>query len=29
MPVIEVKNVKKYYGDVRGVENLSFEVGFE
>jgi len=26
MPVIEVKNVKKYYGDVRGVENLSFEV---
>ncbi|ALV62240.1 ABC transporter, ATP-binding protein [Thermococcus sp. 2319x1] len=27
MPVIEVKNVRKYYGDVRGVENLSFEVG--
>lgn len=26
MPVIEVKNVRKYYGDVRGVENLSFEV---
>ena len=26
MPVIEVRNVKKYYGDVRGVENLSFEV---
>ncbi|MDI3474592.1 MAG: fluoroquinolone transport system ATP-binding protein [Thermococcaceae archaeon] len=26
MPVIEVKNVKKYYGDVRGVENLSFSV---
>jgi len=26
MNVIEVKNVKKYYGDVRGVENLSFEV---
>ncbi|NJE07450.1 ABC transporter ATP-binding protein [Thermococcus sp. M39] len=26
MPVIEVKNLKKYYGDVRGVENLSFEV---
>ncbi|USG99107.1 ABC transporter ATP-binding protein [Thermococcus argininiproducens] len=26
MAVIEVKNVKKYYGDVRGVENLSFEV---
>ncbi|MBP1912896.1 ABC transporter ATP-binding protein [Thermococcus stetteri] len=26
MPVIKVKNVKKYYGDVRGVENLSFSV---
>ena len=26
MPVIEVRNVKKYYGDVRGVENLSFQV---
>ena len=26
MPVIEVKNVRKYYGEVRGVENLSFEV---
>ncbi|ASJ13911.1 ABC transporter ATP-binding protein [Thermococcus radiotolerans] len=26
MPVIEVANVKKYYGDVRGVENLTFEV---
>ncbi|KPU62667.1 ATP-binding protein [Thermococcus sp. EP1] len=26
MAVIEVKNVRKYYGDVRGVENLSFEV---
>ncbi|WP_250638311.1 ATP-binding cassette domain-containing protein [Thermococcus sp. P6] len=26
MPLIEVNNVKKYYGDVRGVENLSFEV---
>lgn len=27
MPVIEVKNIRKYYGDVRGgVENLSFEV---
>lgn len=26
MAVIEVKNVKKYYGDVRGVENLSFSV---
>jgi len=29
MPVIEVKDVKKYYGDVRGVENLSFEAGEE
>ncbi len=26
MPVIETKNVKKYYGNVRGVEKLSFEV---
>jgi len=26
MPVIEVENVKKYYGEVRGVENLTFEV---
>ncbi|ASJ09377.1 ATP-binding protein [Thermococcus siculi] len=26
MPVIEVSGVKKYYGDVRGVENLSFSV---
>ncbi|WP_461865794.1 ABC transporter ATP-binding protein, partial [Thermococcus sp.] len=26
MPVIEVANVKKYYSDVRGVENLTFEV---
>ena len=26
MPVIEVRNVKKYYSDVRGVENLSFQV---
>ena len=26
MPVIEVRNVKKYYGDVRGVGNLSFQV---
>lgn len=26
MSVIEVSGVKKYYGDVRGVENLSFEV---
>jgi len=26
MPVIEVANVKKYYGEVRGVENLTFEV---
>ncbi|AFK22503.1 ABC transporter ATP-binding protein [Pyrococcus sp. ST04] len=26
MPVIEVENVKKYYGETRGVENLSFEV---
>lgn len=26
MPVIEVKNAKKYYGDIRGVENLAFDV---
>ncbi len=26
MPVIEVENVKKYYGDVRGVDGLSFSV---
>ncbi|NJE00143.1 ABC transporter ATP-binding protein [Thermococcus sp. LS1] len=26
MPVIEVENVRKYYGEVRGVENLSFSV---
>ncbi|AAL80701.1 ABC transporter ATP-binding protein [Pyrococcus furiosus DSM 3638] len=26
MPIIEVRNVRKYYGNVRGVENLSFEV---
>ncbi|AJC72437.1 ATP-binding protein [Thermococcus guaymasensis DSM 11113] len=26
MPVIEVKNVKKYYGNVRGVNGLSFSV---
>lgn len=26
MPVIEVSGIRKYYGDVRGVENLSFEV---
>ncbi|NJE76136.1 ABC transporter ATP-binding protein [Thermococcus sp. ES12] len=26
MPVIEVENVKKYYGETRGVENLSFSV---
>ncbi|AEK72056.1 ABC-type transport system, ATPase component, putative multidrug/lipooligosaccharide transporter [Thermococcus sp. 4557] len=26
MPVIEVANVKKYYGEVRGVEGLSFSV---
>lgn len=26
MPVIEVSGVRKYYGDVRGVENLSFSV---
>ncbi|WP_234394382.1 ABC transporter ATP-binding protein [Thermococcus piezophilus] len=26
MPVIEVENVRKSYGEVRGVENLSFSV---
>ena len=26
MPVIEVENVRKYYGEVRGVEGLSFSV---
>ena len=26
MPVIEVENVRKYYGDVRGVDGLSFSV---
>ncbi|NJE04623.1 ABC transporter ATP-binding protein [Thermococcus sp. M36] len=26
MPVIEVSGLRKYYGDVRGVENLSFSV---
>lgn len=26
MPVIEVRDVRKYYGESRGVENLSFEV---
>ncbi len=26
MPVIEVENVRKYYGEMRGVENLSFSV---
>ncbi len=27
MSAIEVENVRKYYGDVRGVDGLSFSVG--